>query len=157
MNKILACLGPGTRCAFEVSVAPLENPEGEARLSVIPPDGHINTFFGTLADQPLPYTFTVEYEVRPGEFKRMYCNRDSVDAGDGFKVDLEGDGTGWESPRQDLAGGTQRLPARQRCRAGALHPRGRVFLVLGRDAADHRGRQGARPAVNHPGRLTRRG
>ncbi|MBM4017419.1 MAG: hypothetical protein FJ288_03680 [Planctomycetes bacterium] len=64
----------------------------------IPPDGHINTFFGTLADQPLPYTVTVEYEVRPGEFKRMYCTR-SVDAGDGFKVDLEGDGTGWVKVR----------------------------------------------------------
>jgi len=71
----------------------------EDAATPIPPDGHINTFFGTLADQPLPYTFTVEYEVRPGEFKRMYCNRDSVNAGDGFKVDLEGDGTGWVKVR----------------------------------------------------------
>ena len=37
--------------------------------------------------------FTVEYEVRPGEFKRMYCAR-SVNAGNDFEVDLEGDGTG---------------------------------------------------------------
>jgi len=59
----------------------------------IPPDGHINTFSGTLAGQPLPYTFTIEYEVRPGEFKRMYCAR-SVNAGNDFEVDLEGDGTG---------------------------------------------------------------
>jgi len=71
----------------------------EDAATPIPPDGHINTFFGTLADQPLPYTFTVEYEVRPGEFKRMYCNRDSVNAADGFKVDLEGDGTGWVKVR----------------------------------------------------------
>jgi hypothetical protein len=71
----------------------------EDAATPIPPDGHINTFFGTLADQPLPYSFTVEYEVRPGEFKRMYCNRDSVDAGDGFKVDLEGDGVGWVKVR----------------------------------------------------------
>jgi hypothetical protein len=74
----------------------------EDAATPIPPDGHINTFFGTLADQPLPYTFTVEYEVRPGEFKRMYCNRDSVDAGDGFKVDLEGDGVGWVKVRDKI-------------------------------------------------------
>ncbi len=71
----------------------------EIATTPIPPDGHTNTFFGTLADQPLPYSFTFEYEVAPGRFKRMYCDRDSVTPADGFKIALEGDGTGWVKAR----------------------------------------------------------
>jgi len=66
----------------------------------VPPDGHINTFSGALGFQPLPYSFTFEYEFAPGRFKRMYCNRDSIDPADGFKVNLEGDGVGWVKIRE---------------------------------------------------------
>lgn len=70
----------------------------EAAGIPIPPDGHTNTFFGRLADQPLPYSFTFEYEILPGRFKRMHCTR-TVTPDQGFKIDLEGDGTGWVKTR----------------------------------------------------------
>jgi hypothetical protein len=66
----------------------------ESAATPVPPDGHIKTFSGTLAAVPLPYTFTLEYEVAPGRWKRMQATR-TVDAADDFNVTLEGDGTGY--------------------------------------------------------------
>jgi len=62
------------------------------------PDGAIVTFTHTLADAPLPYTFTFEYEVAPGRWKRLISTR-TVAAATDFKVDLQGPGTGWYKVR----------------------------------------------------------
>ncbi|MCX5675397.1 MAG: hypothetical protein NTX87_10365 [Planctomycetota bacterium] len=56
----------------------------------VPPNGHINTFSGTLVDTPLPYTLNFEYRVA-GHWKRLTSTR-TVNAAAGFEITLQGQG-----------------------------------------------------------------